>query len=221
MKLLMISGGMDHPFVVTTPIIEDFLKAAGHDVRVTEDASVLKEPVNMKSYDALVFNTKRESIFRFNHGLFNWSEKEQVGIKEFISSGKGLVCLHISCYLDLSWPDYHDITGGGWIDYKSHHSPYGEVIVNVSDPKHPGVHGVADFTTDDELYMGMGCRDDNDVFITGTTEDFPGGAFPLGWTRKYGDGKVFVLLLGHDGQSCQTVEFQKIVLNGVDWVTGG
>ena len=48
MKLLLISGGLDHPFVVTTPIIEAFLKAAGHDVRVTEDASVLREPVNMK-----------------------------------------------------------------------------------------------------------------------------------------------------------------------------
>jgi hypothetical protein len=40
MKLLIISGGMYHPYVVTTPIIEDFLKAAGHDVSVTEDASM-------------------------------------------------------------------------------------------------------------------------------------------------------------------------------------
>ena len=88
MKLLMISGGSDHPFVVATPIIESFLKAAGHDVSVTEDASVVREPADMKSYDALVFNTKRESIHRFNLGLFTWSEKEQVGIKEFISSGK-------------------------------------------------------------------------------------------------------------------------------------
>ena len=55
----------------------------------------------------------------------------------------------------------------------------------------------------------------------GQLKIFLGGAYPLGWTRKYGDGKVFVLLLGHDGQSCQTAEFQKIVLNGVDWVTGG
>ncbi len=47
----------------------------------------------------------------------------------------------------------------------------------------------------------------------------PAGTFPLGWTRQYGDGKVFVLLLGHDGQSFQTPEFQKIVLNGVDWAT--
>ncbi len=221
MKLLLISGGMYHPYVVTTPIIEDFLKAAGHDVRVTEDASVLREPANMKGYDALVFNTQRDNSLRFNHGPFTWSENEQVGIKDFISSGKGLVCLHIACYLPYNWLEYHDITGGGWIDGKSFHPPYGKVTVNVSDPKHPGVHGVADFTTYDELYMGLAVRDGNDVFITGTNEDFPGGTVPLGWTRKYGDGKVFVLLLGHDGQSCQTAEFQRIVLNGVDWVTGG
>ena len=46
-----------------------------------------------------------------------------------------------------------------------------------------------------------------------------GGTFPLGWTRSYGDGKVFVTLLGHDGKSQESSEFQKIVLNGVDWAT--
>ena len=45
----------------------------------------------------------------------------------------------------------------------------------------------------------------------------PGGTFPLGWTRKYGEGNVFVLLLGHDARSFQTPAFQQLVLNGVDW----
>src|SRR5919106_2932169 len=47
----------------------------------------------------------------------------------------------------------------------------------------------------------------------------PGGTFPLGWTWAYGDGKVCVLLLGHDGRSFQTPAFQQLVLNGVDWAT--
>ena len=47
----------------------------------------------------------------------------------------------------------------------------------------------------------------------------PGGTFPLGWTRRFGAGNVFTLLLGHDGKSFETPEFQKIVLNGVDWAT--
>ena len=32
-------------------------------------------------------------------------------------------------------------------------------------------------------------------------------------------GRVFVTLLGHDGLSLETPEVQKIVLNGVEWVT--
>jgi Trehalose utilisation len=46
-----------------------------------------------------------------------------------------------------------------------------------------------------------------------------GDTFPLGWTRTYGDGKVFGLLLGHDGWSFQTPAFHQLVLNGVDWAT--
>ena len=231
MKLLVISGGR-HPYEESTPVLEGFLKSAGHDVTITEDASVLGKSADMNGYDALIFNTRRENAPNFADLAL--SENEQVGMKDFISSGKGFVCIHISGCLPEAWPEYHDITGGGWISGKSFHPPYGKFSVNVSDSKHAGVHGVADFATNDELYMGLAFRDGNDVFLTGTAEDgthpwgpdrqpmnMPGGTFPLGWTRKYGDGKVFVLLLGHDGQSFQTPEFQKIVLNGVDWATAG
>ena len=40
MNLLVISGGR-HPYEESTPVLNDFLKAAGHEVTVTEDASVL------------------------------------------------------------------------------------------------------------------------------------------------------------------------------------
>ena len=39
MKLLVLSGGR-HPYEESTPVLNDFLKAAGHDVTITEDASV-------------------------------------------------------------------------------------------------------------------------------------------------------------------------------------
>ena len=229
MKLLVITGGR-HPYEESTPVLEGFLKSAGHDVTVTDDASILGKPVEMNAFDALVFNTRRENVANFADLAL--SENEQVGMKEYISSGKGFICIHIAGCLPEAWPGYHDITGGGWISGKSFHPPYGKFTVNVSDSKHAGVHGVADFGTNDELYTNLAFGDGNDVFLTGTTQDWtrlvgpeqqptpiPGGTFPLGWTRKYGDGKVFVLLLGHDGQSFQTPEFQKIVLNGVDWAT--
>jgi type 1 glutamine amidotransferase len=229
MKLLVISGGR-HPYEESTPVLERFLKGAGHDVTVTEDPSVLANASDLNSYDALVFNTRRENIPDF--GEWALSSSEQNGMKDFISSGKGFVCLHISTCLPSGWPEYHDITGGGWVSGTSFHPPYGRFSVNISNSSHPGVNGVAEFDTDDELYMGLAITDGNDVFLTGHTEngthpwgpdrapkDMPGGTFPLGWTRRYGQGKVFTLLLGHDGKSFESPEFQQMVLNGVNWST--
>ena len=229
MKLLVISGGR-HPYEESTPVLNDFLQAAGHEVTVTDDASVLAGASQMGSYDALVFNTRRENVTGAPD--LRLSEDEQNGMKNFISSGKGFVCLHISGCLPDHWAEYHNITGGGWISGTSFHPPYGNYKVKVSNSSHPGVSGVSDFETNDELYMGLAIKEGNNVFITGDAEagvhpwgpdrvpkEMPAGTFPLGWTRQYGDGKVFVLLLGHDGRSFQTPEFQKIVLNGVDWAT--
>ena len=229
MKLLVISGGR-HPYEESTPVLNDFLKGAGHEVTVTEDASVLADSGQMGSYDALVFNTRRENVTGAPD--LRLSESERNSMKNFISSGKGFVCLHISGCLPDHWAEYHDITGGGWISGTSFHPPYGEFTVKVSNSSHAGVSGVSDFVTNDELYMGLAIKEGNNVFITGDAEagvypwgpdrvskEMPAGTFPLGWTRQYGDGKVFVLLLGHNGLSFQTPEFQKIVLNGVDWAT--
>jgi type 1 glutamine amidotransferase len=174
----------------------------------------------------VVFNTLRE-------GDLALSVEEQKGIKEFIGSGHGFVCIHISGCVPDSWPGYGDITGGGWVMGQSFHPPYGQFEVNVVDDSHPGAVGISDFTTNDELYMNIEFRDGNDVFISaefeggslpknradGETMDMPGGTFPLGWTRKYGSGKVFVTLLGHDGLSFKTPEFQRMILNGIDWAT--
>ncbi|HAJ00069.1 MAG TPA: hypothetical protein DCL97_05305, partial [Dehalococcoidia bacterium] len=122
MKLLVISGGR-HPYEESTPVLETFLKAAGHELTVTEDASVLGRAAELNGYDALVFNTRREDIAGF--GDWALSTDEQNGMKAYINSGKGFVCLHISTCLPSGWPEYHDITGGGWISGTSFHPPYG------------------------------------------------------------------------------------------------
>ena len=39
MKLLVLSGGR-HPYQESTPVLDAFLRAGGHEVTVTEDAAV-------------------------------------------------------------------------------------------------------------------------------------------------------------------------------------
>ncbi len=222
MRLLTISGGR-HPYEESTPVLERFLKGAGHDVTVSWDADVLSDAREMVQYDALVLNSLRANETALNEG-------EQAGLKGFIRGGKGFVCIHISGCVPDTWPEYRDITGGGWVMGTSFHPPYGQFTVNIQNPDHPGVAGISDFATNDELYMGIEYSDDNDVFMRADSEEgtyqwggqathMPAGTFPLGWTRTYGNGKVFVTLLGHNGLSFETPEFQKMVLNGVDWAT--
>lgn len=190
---------------------------------VNWNADVLSDAGEMGMYDALVFNTRRDKETTI-------TVDEQLGMKDFISGGKGFVCIHISGCVPDTWPEYREITGGGWVMGTSFHPPYGKFTVNIQNSNHPGVAGISDFDTNDELYMGLKYSDDNDVFMTGDSEEgtyqwagkpthMPAGTFPLGWTRTYGDGKVFVTLLGHNGLSCETPEFQKIVLNGLNWAT--
>jgi len=222
MKLLIISGGR-HPYEESTPVLERFLKSAGHDVTVHWDTSILSTAEKMVMYDALVFNTLRTNETAINKG-------EQDGMREFIRSGKGFICIHISGCIPDTWPEYRDITGGGWFMGTSFHPPYGQFIVNIQNSTHPCVAGIPDFATKDELYMGIEYSNDNDVFMSadspegthqwgGNPRYMPAGTFPLGWTRSYGDGKVFVTLLGHNAMSFETTEFQQMVLNGINWAT--
>jgi len=222
MKILVISGGK-HPYEESTPVLEGFLRGADHDVMVYWDAGVLRDAKKMEEYDVLVFNTLRARDTAL-------TEEEQTGMKNFIKSGKGFVCIHISGCIPESWPEYRAITGGGWVAGTSFHPPYGQFTVTIQNSDHPDVAGISNFVTNDELYMGIEYSLGNNVFMTadfgggtyqwgGQPIYMPDGTFPLGWTRTYGEGKVFVTLLGHNGQSFETSEFQQVVLNGIQWAT--
>ena len=90
MSLLVLSGGR-HPYHESTPILGDFLSKAGHEVTITEDAAVLGRAADLSGYDAVVFNTRREALPEMPD--LTLSTAEQEGLKAFIRSGKGFVCL--------------------------------------------------------------------------------------------------------------------------------
>ena len=207
MKLIVVTGG-SHPYEESTPVLEKFLGEGGHEVDVVNETGVLATN-SLPDYDVLVFNTMRREDTTL-------TRDEQVGMTRYIGSGKGFVCIHIAGVLPDGWPEYHDVTGGGWVIGQSTHPPYGQFGVDVSDSSHPCAAGIEDFVTNDELYSKLGWRDGNHVFLTA---DLDGQAQPMAWTRDYGNGRVFTTVLGHDGLSFETPQFQRLVLNGVGWVT--
>ena len=207
MDLLVLSGGR-HAYHETTPILVDFVRAAGHGVEVTEDASALVSD-GMKAHDAVVFNTRRTEELTL-------AEYERAALAQFIGGGKGFACIHIAgCWPD-DWHDYHDITGGGWVPGSSVHPPYGEFTVEVRGVGHPCARDLTDFVTSDELYYKLAWKPGNAVFLT---TRFDGADQPMAWTRPHGSGRVFTTALGHDGLSFQTSGFQRLILNGIAWAT--
>ena len=221
MNLLVLSGGA-HPYHESTPVLLDFLRDGGHEVQMTEDAGILLTDA-MATFDAIVFNTRRERDMTL-------AEAERVALTRFVGGGRGFVCLHISSCRPESWPDYHDVTGGGWITGTSCHPPYGQFTVDVTNSGHPCAEGISDFVTNDEMYIRLESRPGNDVFLTAELEEgthvfsgkpmlMAGGTYPMAWTRAYGNGRVFYTALGHNGLSFQTPGFQRLVLNGVSWAT--
>ncbi len=73
--------------------------------------------------------------------------------------------------------------------------------------------------------MGLALTAGNGVFLTADAVE---GMHPWGpdqWHLSPGvdaavrEGKVFVLWLGHDGRSFQSLAFQQLMWNGIDWAT--
>jgi type 1 glutamine amidotransferase len=208
MKLLLITGGK-HPYEETTPVLTRFLEEAGHDVTVSESASELAG--SLDGFDAIVLNTLRQPATEND-----LSGSQRDGLKSYVNNGGGLVSVHISAASCPDWADMKKLTGGGWVLGTSWHPPFGWFEVFIDNPNHPLAKGVSDFWTYDECYCGLDIQPGIDVFMHGVVE---GENKPLGWSFKVGKGKVANIALGHTGSSQLHPNFQRLILNSVDYVT--
>lgn len=208
MNLLLVSGGR-HPYHETTPVLKEFLEKAGHTVTLSDAAEELAG--DLRAFNAIVLNTLRQPA-----SGNELPPAKQEGLRSYVNNAGGLVSVHISAASCPDWAEMKKLAGGGWILGKSWHPPFGWFQVFVSNPAHPLAKGVSDFWTYDECYCGLDIQPGIDVFMHGVVEN---EKRPLGWSHKYGKGKVANIALGHAGSSQQHPSFQRLILNSVDYVT--
>lgn len=207
MDLLVMSGGK-HPYHESTPILVHFLVSAGHQVHLYEEPNVLTFD-SLCEYDVVIFNTRRVDELTL-------TKERQVALTQFVGSGRGLICIHSATVMPYDWPEWHDVTGGGWLRGTSDQW-YGAFTLNVENPNNPCAENLSDFGTNDERYIKIGFKPDNDLFLT---TDVDGETRPMAWTRAYGNGRVMATVLGHKAEGFETLGFQRMILNAVEW-TGG
>jgi hypothetical protein len=207
MNLLLITGGK-HPYEESTPVLQALLEQADHEVTLSESAEELS--ADLSQFNVIVLNTLRQGE---TDNEFN--ESQRTGFDKYVLNGGSLLSVHISAASCPDWPAMKKITGGGWVLGKSWHPPFGWFQVYIDNPDHPIADGVADFWTYDECYCGLDMQPGIDVFMHGVVE---GENMPLGWSHKYGKGKVANIALGHAGSSQSHPQFQRLILNAVTYL---
>jgi hypothetical protein len=192
--------------------------AFADDVRVTTttDRDDLRDP---GGYDVLVDYLSDSTL----------TDEQTDGLVSFVRDGGGYVGVH--CAADLTTvapadpadtldrreepvPELRALLGGRFV---SHPDPE-PVRVSIVDGDHPITDGVAGFTVRDEPYR---TEVDDDVRVLARmdrTDDLDGT--PVSWVRRYGDGRVFYLSLGHTEAALSHPTVGEVLSRAARWAAG-
>ena len=151
-------------------------------------------------------------------------ERARENLAEFVRGGKGLVVLHFGVYAFSGWDEYAKIIGRIWVgrvsgQKVSGHGPRGKFTVRVTAKEHPAVRGIESFEADDELYAKLVGDAPIDVLLEADS-DWSGRTEPIAWVTRYGEGRVFVNVLGHDVAAREIAAVRRLTRQGVEWAAG-
>jgi type 1 glutamine amidotransferase len=229
-QVLIITGRDDHDWRGVTPLMRQYLDAAGiFEVRTTEEFRDAG-PQSLNRYDVavLVYSDKAPED--------HWSAGSRAALFEFVRSGKGLVVYHHSSTAFKDWPEFARMSGGNYYG-KAQHSPIHDFTVDFVDRDHPITRGLKKSFPQphDELYASMEMQPASSYHVLATAWDDhalyngkfktplpgPGASEPLLWTVQFEKGRVFATMIGHSAKAVQSLGFQVTFTRGVEWAATG
>ncbi len=212
-KVLVLSGP-NHAFDQCAPIIaEALMRDRSLEVTLSEDKMILAE--GLGGYGVLVLGTGFTTLQRqpdgTNQRVPDLTPEQQQGLFAFVWGGGGFVGVH-----GTGWwigGEAMKLVGG----HANWHPAGLEFSVEIADREHPITRGLGDFTVTDEIYMSAW---DPAIHVLATATCFD-RQFPMAWSHKYGDGRVFYTTLGHDSSTFRNPAVQQMLINGTRWVAEG
>lgn len=222
-KVLLLSGGQrqHHGYRDQAFYLAGALEDTGrYEVTIAEDAALLTSPAMNKYGLIIVLADRRDPEFKF-------TREQQEALLAWVKAGHGYVSIHGADNAAPDWlPGFRDMLGGvfthvGLPDGKVRKGSY---VVKIVDTKSPITSGLSDFDLKDELYYHMQMQPGVEPLAT---VDHDGTAWPVAWTRNYGQGRVFHTPLGHrdfgpgKDDPLTNPNLKKLVIQGIDWVAAG
>jgi len=214
LQALMLSGQNNHDWHATTPRLRDILEGTGRfEVRVNEEPKGCG-PETFAPYDVIISNYNGP----------RWGDRTEQALLDSVRGGKGLVIIHAANNAFGDWPEYDRLIGGGFRKGAGH-GAYHSFKVVIRDKEHPITQGMTDFQhVPDELYHRLTMQPDAHILATAFSAADKGGTGrdePVVFVLKYGEGRVFHIVLGHDLRAMQGAGFVSLVQRGTEWAASG
>jgi type 1 glutamine amidotransferase len=219
-RVLLLSGRNNHNWRTTTPALVKLYQASGRfAVTVTNEPEKL-DAAAFRTCDAIVSNwTPWPNINRRV-----WDAGTEKAFLDFIRSGGGMVVFHAASTACQSWPEFQQIIGATWGKGKTGHGRRHEFAVKVADAAHPVTAGMGEFRIFDELWHRMAAQPKAKVLATAFSAKDRGGTGadePVAFCTRFGQGRGFNLVLGHDTKAMSSPGWQALMLRGTEWAATG
>ncbi len=228
-KVLIITGDHGHNWKATTPFLKELLTKAGHEVDVTESPSKDLTSENLSRYDVLLLNYRNTPKGAKDNPASVWSDENRKAFKEAVAGGKGLVVYHHASSAFTGETEFEKefekIIAGGWRK-QGNHGKMHEFTITIRK-EHPITKGVPEFKHGrDELYQNSVMLPGSEVLATAFSDlkKDPKNTDkhePMVWVARYGKGRVYHNVMGHDVEAMQSPGFQVLMIRGVEWAATG
>ncbi|HEV2677371.1 MAG TPA: ThuA domain-containing protein [Aliidongia sp.] len=219
MRNLILTGGIGHPFADASAALADILAADGIVSTVTED--IEQGLAGLDGFDLVTVYALRWRMLigekyapHREQWAFSLSDAGRQALTRFVEAGGGLLALHTAVICFDDWPGWHRLLGAEWIWGRSAHPPFGPVAVDPTGKAHAVAEGVVSFELRDEVYGNLDMDEDVEPLLTA---DAGAGSWPVAWTRRAGQGRVVVDLLGHDRASLEQPMHRRLLRQGARW----
>ncbi|MBN2505405.1 MAG: ThuA domain-containing protein [Verrucomicrobia bacterium] len=215
-KVLVVTG-IDypgHPWQQTAPALKGVLeKDPRLKVRIVEDPEALASP-KLALWDTVVLH------------FMDWEvpgpgPAARDNLKRFVSGGKGLALTHFACgaWDNNEWPEFRTLAGRVWDPKRRAHDPHGTFRVDIADRAHPITRDLEPFETLDELYTCLAGEAPVHV-VAKATSKVDRRDYPIAFVLRYGQGRVFHCVLGHDARAYAAPGAGELFRRGIAWTAG-
>jgi type 1 glutamine amidotransferase len=181
-----------------------------------ESADLLR-PELADTYDVIVMYDMVKGI----------TPEQQKAFTELLKRGIGVVSLHHNMGAHADWDEFRKIIGGKFVlkeceidgkKYAKSGWAHGQDMkITVADADHPITRGLKDFEIHDETYNNYYTAPGVTVLLK---TDNPNNDPEIAWVKKYGNSRVFYLMLGHDHLAWDNPSYREILARGIRWAAG-